>query len=141
MIALERRITASPTAVWAIISRLDDWHRLLPTIDDVTRTGSSGPVTVGSTFRVRQPGLPTADYVVTEWRPEEGFTWASTTPGVRTVATHAIRSDGRASVLRLGIGWSGPLAWLVRPLVTGKARRYIEQEASSFAQLAEENVA
>lgn len=138
MIVTERRIAAPPDTVWRIISRLDEWHRLLPTVDDVTRSGpADGPIGVGSAFRLRQPGLPAADYVITEWHPGAGFTWESTAPGVRAIASHVLRSDGAATVLRLGIEWTGPGAWLMRLLLSGKARRYVEQEAASFARLAE----
>lgn len=138
MIFVERRVTADTTTTWGVISRLDDWHRLLPTVDDVTRVGPVGPVAIGSRFRLRQPGLPPAVYVVTEWEPEKGFTWESAAPGVRAIATHTLRSEGGATTLRLGIEWTGPGTPLMRLLLTGKARRYLSQEAATFARLAEE---
>lgn len=138
MILVERSVAATTAVVWQLISRLDDWDQLLPTVDEVTRVGASGPVSVGSTFRLRQPGLPAATYVVTDWRPGVGFTWESKAPGVRAVATHVLTNEGDRTTLTLGIEWSGPGAWLMRMLLTGKARRYVEQEAEAFARLAEQ---
>jgi hypothetical protein len=37
----------------------------------------------------------------------------------------------------LKLTWSGPLAGLVRLLLGAKAQRMVEQEAASFAELAE----
>ncbi len=137
MIAVERRIAADMATIWGVISRLDEWHRLLPTVDDVARVGPVGPVAVGSRFRVRQPGLPAAVYEVTEWEPEQGFTWESAAPGVRAIATHTMRREGGGSTLRLGIEWTGLGAPLMRLLLTGKARHYLDREAAAFARLAE----
>lgn len=137
MLRHERRIAAGRATVWEIVSRLDEWDELLPTIDDVTRLGPAGPIAVGTRFAVRQPGLVPAEYTVTDWRPDEGFTWESTKLGLHTVATHTLHTDGQGTVLRLGIGWSGPMAWLVRLLVGRKGRSYLEQEAAAFAEHAE----
>ena len=137
MIVVERDIDAPPAAVWAPLSELDRWHEFLPTVDDVVRLGEPGPVSVGMRFRVAQPGLATAAYAVTDWRPGTGFTWVARSTGVRTTASHELHPTATGSRLKLGIDWSGPGAWLARALFTGKARHFMEQEAAAFAELAE----
>ena len=122
--------------MWSLVGDVERWDDLLPTVQQVTRLDGGGPVGVGARFEVRQPGLPKAVYEITEWEPRVGFTWVASAAGVRTTATHEIRSQDGQTLLVLGIAWTGPLAGLVRLLMATKARRMVEQEADTFAQLA-----
>lgn len=137
MIVVERGIRATPAEIWTHLSALDRWAEMLSTVDSIERVGPPGPVAVGSRFLVRQPGLAAAEYEVTEWRPDAGFTWAARTAGVRTEASHELEPDGAGTRLALAIEWSGPGAWLAKALFSGRARRYIAAEAAAFAALAE----
>lgn len=132
----ERTIGATPAQVWKHLGDLDNWAAMLPTIDEIARL-TEGPTTVGSRFRVNQPGLPAAEYAVTDWRPDAGFTWEARTAGLRTVAIHELEPTEGGTRLRVGIAWHGPLAWLIRLLFTRKAERYLAQEADTFTALAE----
>lgn len=135
MITVHRDLPADPDHVWALVGDLDRWAEMLPTVDEVTRTDGGGPIGVGSTFRLRQPGLSAAEYAVTAWRPKEHFTWEAAGPGVRTVATHDLVREGPGTRLTLGIAWQGPMAWLARLLFGRKVRGYVEREAATFAAL------
>ncbi|TDB84442.1 polyketide cyclase [Micromonospora fluostatini] len=135
---VERRVQADRGTVWRTMSDLDRWAEMVPTVTEISRVdGGTGPVTVGSRFRVRQPGLMPATYEITDWRPDEGFTWVARSAGVRTRADHWLRSDGAAVRLRLGIEWTGAGARLVRLLYGSRTRRFLKQEAAAFARLAE----
>src|SRR5690606_19416484 len=100
---------------------LEHWADMLPTVDEVTRL-DDGPIGEGSRFRLRQPGLPAATYVVTHWQPNERFTWESRSPGVVGVADHRLTGTSDGTTLALSISWSGLLAPIIRRLFTGKAR-------------------
>ncbi|MBZ2196715.1 SRPBCC family protein [Occultella gossypii] len=137
-ITVETRIAAPPERVWRLVGDLDRWAEMLPTVDSVQRADPGAEVGVGARFRVRQPGLPPATYELTRWLPGRAFDWVAESPGVRTVGTHEVRDDGSGdTVLVLGLAWQGPLAGLVRALLTSRARRYVEQEAVAFTRLAE----
>jgi len=137
MMEEERSIAASASRLWAVLSDIESWDAMLPTMRQVVRIGAGGPVGVGARFEVRQPGLPKAVYEITDWRPERGFTWVSSSPGVRTTASHELSSHDGGTRLVLGIEWSGPLAGLIRLLIGPKARRMVAQEADTFVRLAE----
>jgi len=137
MIRVERNVDAGTDRVWELVGDLERWDRMLPTIQQITRVGAEGPVDVGSRFEVRQPGLPKAVYQVTGWEPGSGFTWVSSSPGVRTTATHGVGEEDGRTRLVLSIDWSGPLAPIVRLVVGAKARRMVELEADTFVRLAE----
>ena len=139
MILVERTIEANRATVWDVVSRVDRWSEWLDTFEDVTRIERIGyPDAVGTRFRVRQPGLAAAEYEVTDWRPEAGFTWVADVKSVRTTASHSLLATGNATRLRLSVEWSGRGAWFVRLLFSGKTRRYLHQEAAEFARMAEE---
>jgi uncharacterized protein YndB with AHSA1/START domain len=137
MISVERSIDATADRVWSLVGDLERWDEMLPTIQKVTRLEPDTPIGVGSRFEVRQPGLPKAVYEITEWEPGSGFVWVASAPGVRTTATHRVDTGTGGTRLTLGITWTGPLAGVVRLLMSGKTRRMVEREADTFTRLAE----
>lgn len=137
MVRVERLAAGDTDRVWSLVGDIERWDRILPTMTRVTRLDAGEPLGVGARFDVEQPGLRAAVYEITEWRPGIGFTWESSAPGVRTTATHNLRTDAGRTRLTLGVSWSGPLSGLVRLLLGGKARRMVEKEADVFVRLAE----
>ena len=135
MLSVERQIDAGADRVWSLVGAVERWGNLLPTVQQITRLDEGSPVGTGARFEVRQPGLPKAVYEITKWEPRVGFTWVAAAAGVRTTATHEIRSHDGRTLLTLGIAWTGPLAGLVRLLMSTKARHMVEQEADTFAHL------
>lgn len=134
MIQVERSLAATPRRAWERVGDLESWAEMLPTIDAIASM-DRGPIGVGSRFRVRGPGLPVAEYVVTDWTPPNGFTWQARSAGVATTATHVLTQRDGQTTLRLGIAWTGPMAWLVRAVLTRKARSYVIREADTFVAL------
>ena len=136
MIQVERIVSATSDRVWEYLGDLERWAEMLPTIDEITRL-DDGPTTVGSRFRVRQPGLMAAEYVVDDWRPGAGFTWRARSAGVAVTASHTLNGRGETTELRLGLEWSGRMSWLHRSLFSRKARTFVAIEADTFVSLAE----
>jgi Polyketide cyclase / dehydrase and lipid transport len=136
MIEVRRSTRARTEDLWALLSDLDNWAGMLPTMQQVTRV-DDGPIGPGGRFEVQQPGLPKAVYEITHWQPGRAFTWVSSAIGVRTTASHRLEPEPDGTGLTLSIDWSGPLAWIARLLAGSKARRMVEQEADTFVRLAE----
>lgn len=129
---------ASADRLWSLVGDVTAWGEMLPTITSVRRLDAEdGPVGLGARFTVRQPGLPSAVYEIVEWSPGHSFTWVARSPGLVTTAGHVIEAEGAGSRLRLSVEWTGPLSGLVRLLIAGKARRMVESEAETFADLAQ----
>ena len=137
MIEATARSAATADQLWSLASDVERWGDRLPTVDSVQPLGS-GPVAVGSRFEVRQPGLPKAVWEVTDWQAGRTFTWVSTSPGIRSTATHSVHDEDGGSRLDLSLEWSGPLAPVLRLLIGRKARGMVELEAKTFARLAEQ---
>ena len=139
MIRATARSAATPGRLWSLASDVERWGDRLPTVESVRPLGSTGPIGVGSTFEVRQPGLPKAVWEVTDWQPGRSFTWVSSSPGIRSTAVHTVQDDGDGSRLDLSLEWSGPLARVLELLIGCKARGMVETEAETFTRLAEED--
>ncbi len=120
--------------VWGLVSDLERWGELLPTVTSVRRLGGPEPTGVGSVFEVRQPRLPVANYEVTSWVAGQGFTWLARSTGLVSIATHTVTATPDGSRVHLQFHWEGPLAPLVRLAASRMTRRYLEIEANTFAQ-------
>lgn len=131
--------SATPAQAWQVFSDVTAWPEMLSTFDSVDPTGgTSGRPEVDAAYLVRQPRLLKARWVITDWRPGESFTWVSDMPGIRTTAIHeATETSDGPTTIRVGIDWSGPMAWLPRLFYSRLARRYLETEVTTFARLAE----
>ena len=138
MITAERSVHTDPDRLWELISQVTRWAELLPTVERVTAKTAGHAPAVGARYAIKQPGIPVVVYEVTEWKPGEGFTWIATSPGVRTVGTHAAIPASAGSTLRLSLRWEGPLAVVVERLFGRRTNRYVHQEADTFAGLAEQ---
>lgn len=139
MIEISEQSSASSQDLWEYLGDVERWGDHLPTFDSVRHVGGPSPTAVGSRFEVRQPGLAKATYEITRWEPGRGFTWVGRVPGVATTGIHDLESDDTGTRIRLGMEWSGPLAWAIRLLMTAKARRMIQSEGKTLSQLAEED--
>ena len=123
---VERLIDADAERVWSLVSDLERWDQMLPTMQKVTRVDAGTPG-VGQHGHQHLAVSPA----------RRGFIWVASTPGVRTTATHQVGTVDGQTQLMLGVTWTGPLAGLVRLLMGAKTRRMIGQEADTFASLAE----
>jgi hypothetical protein len=130
-------IDASPESIWPILSTVATWPRWLPTIVSVEPLDGDN-LEVGRRFRVVQPRLRPATWVVTKVEPNRRFEWQAYTPGVLMVADHALESlaPGKTSVL-LRFEFRGVLGSLLGLIFSSTTQRYIRQEAASLKEVAE----
>lgn len=133
----ERTVQATPEQLWALLSDVDRWDEMLPTVNTIERLGPPGRTKVGDRFRMHNTGLPVAVYEITVWEPNREFTWVADSPGIRTTAYHRLQAAEGGTRMTLGIDWTGPLAGLMRLLLRSKVHRMVTQEADTFTRLAE----
>ena len=133
----ERTVKASPERLWTLLSDLDNWDEMLPTVHTIQRLGPPGLTKVGDRFRIHNVGLPEAVYEISVWEPDRGFTWVADAPGIRTTAHHRLQPVKAGTQLTLGIDWAGPLAGLMGLLLHRRVHRMVSQEAAAFTRLAE----
>lgn len=130
-------IDASPESIWPILSTVATWPRWLPTIISIEPLDGDS-LEIGRRFRVRQPKLQPATWLVTKVEPLRRFEWRASTPGVLMVADHVLESlaPGKTSVL-LRFEFRGLIGSLLGLLFSSTTRRYIRQEAASLKEVAE----
>jgi uncharacterized membrane protein len=99
----------------------------------VTILGPETAISVGSRVEIEQPGLPKATWVVDSLTEGRGFSWSSSTPGVRTGAAHQIAplSDAACEVT-LAVAQSGMLAGLTNLVLGTKSREFVDTELAGL---------
>jgi carbon monoxide dehydrogenase subunit G len=126
-------IPAAPPTVWSVLADIERWHEWTPSVTRIERL-DPGPLAVGARARVRQPRLPQAVWQVTELIEGSGFTWVTSSPGVRVVARHGLEPIADGTRARLSVAFSGllgpPVAWLTR----GLNERYLGLEARGLRE-------
>lgn len=130
-------IAAPPEKVWAVLVDVARWPERIPTVDAVQRL-DDGPLHVGARTRLKQPRLSEAVWTVTELTGGASFTWESTSPGVTVVASHLVEPHADGTQLTLLLDLKGPLAGVGWLLTKAMTKRYVETEAASIREVAEE---
>jgi uncharacterized membrane protein len=131
-------ISAPPEVVWVVLSDVESWPEWTASITSV-RLVNPGPLQVGSRVRIKQPRLPTPVWTVSDLVEGEQFTWAATSPGVNTRASHRVVPAAEGSRATLSIDQAGFLGRLVGRLYGGITRRYVQMEAAGLKQRSEES--
>jgi uncharacterized protein YndB with AHSA1/START domain len=129
-------IDAPPAIVWGVMSDVERWHEWTASIASVRRL-DQGPFDVGSRAHVRQPKLRGADFIVTDFVPQQEFTWVTDSPGVHATARHAVSPIPRGTRATLSVRFEGllarPLAWMFGRLTN----EYLALEAAGLKKRSE----
>jgi uncharacterized membrane protein len=125
-------------AVWAALVDVRHWPEWTESMQDVRWLDDDG-IRVGARARIKQPGTPALTWTVTELDEGRAFAWEASSPGVRTVGTHAVTSAAGqpGSTLTLGLRQSGALAGVVGALTGARTRKFVQMEADGLKRAAE----
>jgi len=123
-------IDATAADVVPIMNAVEDWPSWTASVSWVRRS-ATGPLSVGETITVKQPRLPAGTWTVTAV-DGLGFTWTSSSLGVRSTGDHWAREDGGQTTVELTLTLAGPLARLTGLLYAGLIRRYVRLEANGL---------
>lgn len=120
-------IDAPASEVWAVLADVAQWPSWTPTMTSVSPDGS---LAIGMKAKVKQPGQRVATYVVTALAAGRAFTWEARQVGVVLTAEHTVEERGDGSAVTLGFSVGGLLGPVLRPLLGGKIRGFIDTEAA-----------
>ena len=136
-LSVTEQITASPDVVWGVLVDINEWPSWTQSVRTAQRL-EEGPLGVGSRARLKQPGMPSLVWEVSELAAPSVFTWQARSPGVRTTAIHRLepQPDG-GTTLTLEVEHSGPLAGLIGALTSSRTSRYIGMEAAGLKKASE----
>ena len=129
-------IGAAPETLWRLTTEVGRWPDLMPAFTTVERL-ESGPLHVGATARIKQPGQPPRTWTVTEYDEPKRFVWETRGVGLHMVATHDIEPTAGGCRNRLGIELSGPMGAVFGRLVGRRIAATIAAENAIFTTEAE----
>ena len=128
-------INAPADRVAEVMKDVDRWPEWTPTVKRIKRF-DSGDFRVGSRLMISQPKFPPAFWKATKVEPL-GFTWVSTAPGMRVVASHYVEPLGPNSRATLSLEFHGLVGpWFGR-LTKGINERYLALEAKGLTERAQ----
>jgi uncharacterized membrane protein len=128
-------IAAERRDVWNVMKDVKHWPSWTPTLKSVVPLDSDALI-AGRRYRLKQPGLATAVWKVTEADPKKGFTWETRLIGLRLTAGHNLQGI-RPTVVTLTLECEGPLGRLVGQIARKKIQGYLELEAESLKRRVE----
>jgi uncharacterized membrane protein len=133
----EIEIAAPPERIWEVMIDVERWPEWTSSMITVERL-NSGPFSVGSRVRIRQPRLAAAVWTVTRIEPGRYFEWRSVLPGLTSIGGHRVEAQGSdRSRVRLSVEWKGVLAPLINLIYGDLSRRYVDTEAEGLKRRAE----
>lgn len=124
-------IDAPPEKVFAVLCDVERWPEWTPTMTSVQRL-DRGPFTVGSSAKVRQPGLRPGIWKVIVLELDRSFIWCARAPGVCMTAGHWVERRGGGSRVILSFELSGLIAPLLSRLYGGLIEGYVTTESQSL---------
>lgn len=126
------RTVAGRGPAWTALTAVTTFPRWTESMTSVTPLDGED-LRVGNRFRIRQPGLGTMVWRVSEVRDGESFTWESHLPGVHTVGHHRLdRNTDGTTQITIGLRQTGVLAGLIGLLTATKTRRFLRLEAAGL---------
>jgi uncharacterized membrane protein len=129
-------IAAPPQHVWRVTTDVERWPEWTASVLSVRRL-DSGPFRVGSRARIRQPGFLPALWEVTEIDEGRGFTWVTSSHGIRAAGHHRVDPISGGSRATLSVDYKGLLSGVVATLLAEKTERFLRLEAAGLKKRSE----
>jgi uncharacterized membrane protein len=129
-------ISAARERVWQVITDVESWPQWTTSMTSVKRL-DDGPLRVGSRARVKQPGLPSLVWQVTEITDGVEFTWVTRSAGVTATAIHSLNETSAGVRLTLTVAWDGIFAGVVAAMAGKQTRKYLALETAGAKGRAE----
>jgi len=132
MRVVQRFITpARPEIVWQFLADVENWPEWTPTVVEIKSLSNTG-MTVGARYRVVQPKLRPAVYEVTEYVPNQTFTWVQRLPGGSMIGGHRLYSRDSGTEVELSFTTEGLFANIVGKMFSKLISDYVATEAKSL---------
>jgi uncharacterized membrane protein len=130
-------VLADPSRVWEVLADLERWPSWTASVRSLTVT-SDGPVGIGTTVRIDQPGFPAAVWTITEWSPGRSFAWESRAPGAVSTGVHEVEASDGGCHVRLVLEQRGALAPVLALVAGRRTRRYVDMELAGLKAASEQ---
>ena len=128
-------IGAPPPVIWRLTTDVERWPSFMPTVQAVTLL-EPGPLRVGGSARVKQPGQTAAVWTVSTMSPETEFTWETRRMGLRMIGRHLLEPDGDGTRNTLSIEVTGRGAGIFAAFFGGMIAKVLQRENDAFQRAA-----
>lgn len=128
-------IEAPIERLWHLTTDIAAWPSFMPTVQRLERL-DDGPLRVGSTARIKQPGQTTAVWTVTRINSTREFTWETKRMGMRMIGGHHLEAVPGGTRNTLTIEVLGRGSGLFIALFGSAVRRAIREENAAFQRKA-----
>jgi uncharacterized membrane protein len=129
-------IEAPADRVWRLTLDIMNWPSFMPTVRRVERL-DQGPIRVGSSARIKQPGQTPAVWTVTKLEPGREFTWQTRRLGTTMTGSHVVEAVGDTCRCTLAIDVAGPFSGPFGAMFGGLFRKALDAESAAFKAKAE----
>ena len=129
-------IDAPTQVVWQLTTDVEQWPSLTTTMQQVDRV-DQGPLRVGSSARIKQPGQSTALWTVDHLDEGRSFSWQTRRMGLTMTGSHLVETTGRGCRNTLAIEVDGRGARLFGLALGGLLRKSLATENAGFKAAAE----
>jgi uncharacterized protein YndB with AHSA1/START domain len=122
-------VAASAQLVFEVYTDVERWPEWTDSVTSAERL-DQGPLSVGSSARIKQPRLPAAVWEVTEVVAGHSFTWMARGPGIITTASHVVTAPagGGPVTVTASLEQAGLLGPLFGFLTKNLINRYLQIE-------------
>lgn len=125
-------VAAPPERIWQAMADVERWPEFAPQFKSIVRT-DEGPLALGKTARVTPHGFWGAVWTVIEFEAPRSFTWeAGILPGIHLVAGHIVQPKGEGADVTLSLQASGPMWFLLAPVLSRIFHRNVRQEGDGL---------
>lgn len=131
-------IAAPAERVWSVVADIERWPEWKPWLTSAERL-DAGKLGVGGAYRIRGPSGPMI-WRVAFWQDGHSFIWETSRPGLRSSSEQRVRPRPSGADFTVVARFSGPLAWVLRPLIARKTRAYLDTEIHALKQRAEARI-
>ncbi|MGC1208548.1 MAG: SRPBCC family protein [Ornithinimicrobium sp.] len=115
-------IESPPARVWRVLADIEVWPSWASGVVSVTPE-SDGEQTA---YRIDQPPLPHALWTITDWRPEQGFTWQTQGASSLLTMTFRLQASAVGTDASVDLQWSGAMSWMARAAYGPVSLRYAD---------------
>lgn len=120
-------IEAPPEVVWRVTEEIERWPEWAPSVTSVSLVAGSR-LRLGTIARIKQPGQPVADWIVTEHLPGRRFEWKTRRAGFRMIGVHTLRAEGTGTRNELELRAEGVMARIMWPVLRHFIGRALRDE-------------
>ncbi|MPY92241.1 MAG: hypothetical protein GEV08_03990 [Acidimicrobiia bacterium] len=97
----------------------------------------TGPIRLGSTAKVKQPGQRAKVWTVTAVEPDRRFAWTARVFGTDMTGTHTLAASDTGTSNTLNVDIAGRGSWFVGRRLGGQIRSSLPKENAGFKRVAE----